>query len=417
MAALAPDLLPLLPAHLGRQRWYGAKHRSDVEVRVIMREELRPPWPALERVVVETGGERYQLLLGMRPASHTGSAVVDTAAVGLLQTRRGAVVCYDALADPDLGLVLLHIIAPDQQATTVRSIGVEQSNSSLVYDDRLILKVFRRLSGPNPEIEITLALAAQGFGGIAEPLAVWRRGGDDLALLQRFLAGAVDGWTLALASIAEGTDFVHEAERLGVVTAELHLALADAFGTQPADPAGWADTAISRLATVTHANIDVAAVAATIDRIRGATDAGQAIRIHGDYHLGQVIRSGDSWYVLDFEGEPSRPLAERTKPSSPLRDIAGLVRSLSYAAAMGARETDPERAAQWELSTRTALLDAYVERLQGSPILPTDGAVTASLLAAFELDKAVYEVGYEQAHRPGWVEIPLAAVSRLVLAK
>jgi len=463
LAEVGRELDVLLPAHLARQRWYGAKDRPGVEVRVADIEELQGPWPSLLRVVAEvrTPGapdgdapvERYQLLLGLRPAALTPAA--DAAAVGVFETTDGAVSCFDALTDPELGLALLHHVAPAQEATSVRPINAEQSNTSLVYDERLILKVFRRLTGSNPEIEVTLGLAQQGFPNIAEPVAVWRTSGDDLAVLQRFLAGGVEGWALALTSIRDvldqgvdpseaGGDLAPEAERLGTMTAELHLALAEAFGTEPGDARRWADASAARVAGVRHPDLDLDAVVAAIDRVRGVPEAGSSIRIHGDYHLGQVLRIDDGWYVLDFEGEPSRPVEERRAPSSPLRDVAGMLRSLSYAAAVGLREhgtleqstRDPglvvamsgtgdsqpgwglaELASAWEQRNRDAFLSAYLRRLDGSSLLPRDPESLLALLDVFELDKAVYELAYEQAHRPDWVQIPLDAVRRLVDGK
>jgi maltokinase len=462
LAEVSRELDALLPSHLLRQRWYGAKDRTGVEVRVADIEELQAPWPALLRVVAEVRStavadgdapvERYQLLLGLRPAASVEGVVpADAAAVGVFQTSDGAVSCFDGLSDPELGLALLHHVAPAQEATSVRPINAEQSNTSLVYDERLILKVFRRLSGSNPEIEVTLGLAQQGFPNIAEPVAVWRTSGDDLAVLQRFLAGGMEGWALALTSIRDvldqgvdpseaGGDLAPEAQRLGVMTAELHVALAEAFGAEPADAARWADASAARVPAVLPAELDRATVMAAIERVRSVREAGMSIRIHGDYHLGQVLRIDDGWYVLDFEGEPSRPVEERRQPSSPLRDVAGMLRSLSYAAAVGLREhgtwtqgsrdldlvaglsgtaeSQPGRgpvelAAAWEQRNRDAFLTAYLERLEGSPLLPADPESLLALLGAFELDKAVYELAYEQAHRPDWVQIPLDAVRRL----
>lgn len=453
---LAAELDAILPAHVARQRWYGAKGRDGVRLEIADCEQLQPPWPGLLWVVVHATEDgvvaRYQLLLGLRPPEQTGPAAVgEAAAVGVIQTDDGPAFCFDALVDPDLGMALLGHVAPAHEAHDVRPIGAEQSNSSLVYDERLIMKFFRRLSGSNPEIEVTLGLAQQGFTHVAEPLAVWRRNGDDLAVLQRFLSGGTEGWALALTSIRDlldqnvppqeaGGDLAFEAERMGTMTAELHLAMADAFGTTPGMPAEWADAAATRLASVHHPELDHGALLRLIDRVRDIADGGSAIRIHGDYHLGQVMRADDGWYVLDFEGEPARPVEERRRTSSPLRDVAGMLRSFDYAAAVGLREhgarvgasgearplgglpgapepvsaqSSEELAGAWEQRNREAFLAAYLARLEGSPLLPRSVSTAMDLLAMFELDKAVYEVAYEQAHRPEWVQIPLDAVRRL----
>jgi maltokinase len=432
LSALQGQLAGLLPAHVSRQRWYGGKHQgaemAEVEVRVV--EELASAWPMVLRVVIASGtGECYQLILGLRPVGTADvSSVGDVAAVGEIDTPEGRAFCFDGLVDPDVGLLLLAHVAPSQEAVAVRPIGAEQSNTSLVYDERLILKVFRRLTGANPEIEVTLALAEQGFAHVAEPLAVWRTNGDDLAVLQRFLPGAAEGWAMALTSIravldegvdpAEaGGDLAPEAERLGTVTAELHLALTQALGAAPGDVCLWADEASARVAAVHHPDLDTDGIATLLGKVRTLPDPGSAIRVHGDYHLGQVMRTDEGWFVLDFEGEPTRPVEERRRPSSPLRDVAGMLRSIDYAAAVGLRE-QPEAvdalAWAWRDRNREAFLSSYLSRLGGTSLLPADPGATAELLRLFELDKAVYEVGYEQAHRPDWVQIPLDAVRRLV---
>lgn len=449
---LAPHVFGLLPAHLARQRWYGAKHREAVELEVLTLEELAAPFPAMLRLVVQAAAgrdpatgepyvgpaERYQLILGVRPVGD-GQQFGGTAEVGVIESDDGPLVVYDGLVDPELAMALLRHVAPKHEAAGVRPIVAEQSNTSLVYDERMIMKVFRRLSGANPEIEVTLGLAQQAFEHIAEPLAVWRTAGDDLAVLQRFLPGGVEGWALALTSMRDlldqgvepgdaGGDLAPEAERLGLVTADLHRAMAAAFGTAPGNASAWADAIAARVASVQHPQLDRAAVDAAVDRLRELEDAGSSIRIHGDYHLGQVMRTDEGWFVLDFEGEPARPVEERRQPSSPLRDVAGMLRSFAYAAAVGVREHGSryvdidmenrlpveELAAHWEARNREAFLTAYLARLEGSPLLPADLAATRTLLAGFELDKAVYEVAYEQAHRPDWVQIPLDAVGRLL---
>jgi maltokinase len=431
---LEEQLAAVLPAHMARQRWF-AKDREDVPLRVSRAEELDPSSPRLLRVVVEAEtGDRYQLLLGLRSADDPVVATFgDVAPVGVIDTGGGPVFCYDALVDPELGLELLRHVAPAQAAATVRPIGAEQSNTSLVYDERLILKVFRRLTGANPEIEVTVALAREGFAHVAAPLAVWRSDGDDLAILQRFLAGGTEGWALALTSVRDlladgsdpdeaGGDLGPEAERLGVMTAELHLAMAGAFGVQPGEPGAWADATRARVGSVHHPDVDGAGIAAVLDRVASLDQSGRSIRIHGDYHLGQVMRTDEGWFVLDFEGEPTRPVAERRQTSSPLRDVAGMLRSFGYAAAVGLREHGPASpdpapghlADAWERHNRDAFLTAYLARMEGSELLPPDLSATRALLDMFELDKAVYEVGYEQAHRPDWVQIPLGAVRRLV---
>jgi maltokinase len=456
--ALAPSLADYLP----RQRWFGAKDRTIELVRIRSTEILagEGTWPALLRVEAEvslTGTEdaRYQVFLGLRPtgvdceflSGHEG------AVLGEFDTAQGQALVYDALLDGELALALLRVIAPERTAERVRPLGAEQSNTSLVYDDAMILKVFRRLTqGHNPEVEVIETLAKVGFSSVPEPLASWRKDDMDLAFLQRFLPGATDGWHIALTSLrelfAEFTigaapppgdalgagaatpfeatdpaeargDFAAEAERIGEVTAEMHQAMARGFGTQKVTGDDHAKAMEEQLEQVLGpADASLADGARRIiNRLREISDPGPAIRVHGDYHLAQVLRTDAGWFVLDFEGEPARPLEERTRPSSPLKDVAGMLRSFSYApaVALSYQEDDLSSLGQaWEARNREAFMAGYMRRaVEAEPILPTDPAVRSAVLAAFELDKALYEVAYERANRPDWARIPLSAVQRL----
>ena len=474
--ALAPSLAEFLP----RQRWFGAKDRTIELVRIRTIDVLsggesgRPgaspgggggAWPVLLRIDAEValqGGDdaRYQVLLGLRPtgvqceflAGHEG------AVLGECETKQGQALVYDALLDSELALALLRVVAPDLPAERVRPLGAEQSNTSLVYDDHMILKIFRRLTeGHNPEVEVIETLAAAGFTSVPEPLASWRKDDVDLAFLQRFLAGATDGWHIALTSLrelfAEYTigaapppgdalgagarmpfesadpaeargDFAAEAERIGEVTAELHQAMARGFGTTTVSGADWAKPMEEQLDRVLGPDAGSFANGALADgarriigRLAEIPDPGPAIRVHGDYHLGQVLRTDAGWFVLDFEGEPARPLGERTRPSSPLKDVAGMLRSLSYApaAALSYQEDDLSHLGRaWESRNRDCFMAGYLRKaVEREPILPADPAVRSAVLAAFELDKALYEVAYERANRPDWARIPLEAVGRL----
>ena len=466
--ALAPSLAEFLP----RQRWFGAKDRTIELVRICSKEVLtgEGAWPALLRVDADvslagTDDARYQVFLGLRPtgvdceflSGHEG------AVLGEFDTAQGQALVYDALLDGELSLALLRVVAPEYTAERVRPLGAEQSNTSLVYDDAMILKVFRRLTqGHNPEVEVIETLAKVGFKSVPEPLASWRKDDMDLAFLQRFLAGATDGWHIALTSLrelfAEYTigaspppgdalgagagapleatdpaeargDFAAEAERIGEVTAEMHQALARGFGTHKVTGADWADEMEEQLARVlgrgdgspgTGSSNDGALLDGArriIGRLRDIPDPGPAMRVHGDYHLAQVLRTDAGWFVLDFEGEPARPLEERTRPSSPLKDVAGMLRSFSYAhaVALSYQEDDLSSLGRaWETRNRECFMSGYLRKaVEREPILPTDPAVRSAVLAAFELDKALYEVAYERANRPDWARIPLGAVQRL----
>jgi maltokinase len=423
----------LLAAHLERQRWFPGGSAADAKVETV--EHLRDGWPLCLRVEVAVAGRLHQVVAGIRPDGETAEFLHGRpeAVIGPVFTPDGPGFAYDATADPELGLLLLGVVAPGEAAERVWPVGTEQSNTSLVYDDRLILKLFRTLhAGPNPEVEVTEALRRVGCPHVARPVAVWRRGGYDLAVVQEFLGGGAEGWALALTSLRDllgephllapdqaGGDFAAEAERLGTMTAELHVALAEAFGRRPPDVASWAaaiEADVSRVA----GRLDEAALEGAgrvLRRLADVADAGPATRVHGDYHLGQVLRTDRGWHAVDFEGEPTRPLDERRAFSSPLRDVAGMLRSFHYAAAVALRESDGQAAPlaeAWEARNRQAFLDGYLPVAEEARLLPADAGDWAAVLNAFELAKACYEVGYELAHRPEWVEIPLVGLRRLL---
>jgi len=427
---LTATLEPLLPGYLGRQRWYSGA--APTSVAVVACETLAP---GLEWLLADAGGARYQVVVGLRPAGSAPDFLSgnDQAVIGVV----GDEIAFDATFDPDYAKTLLHLVAPGEDATLVRPMGAEQSNTSLVIDDRLVLKVFRRLhDGANPDVEIPTALAARGFAHVAAPVGVWQRDGVDLAVCAQYLAGGAEGWALALTSLrdlygagvddagAAGGDFGAEASRLGEVTAELHLALADAFGTSPGDAAAWAAGVEAQMGRLADGDFDSVAAKEFVERLRAVDRPGAALRAHGDYHLGQVMRTDAGWFVLDFEGEPARSLEERRRPSSPFKDVAGMLRSFQYAAAVALSERDEgeqERlaplAGAWENRNRLAFLGGYLGTDGIDALLPEPGADRSAVLAAFEFDKAVYEVLYERAHRPAWVEIPLRAVRRLLDAQ
>jgi maltokinase len=436
---------------LPRQRWYSGSEAPS-SVSIVEQIVLSAEWPRLVDLVVEADGARYQVTLGLRRIGEAPEFLRgrDEAVLGDVEADGEFVLAYDAVLDSELGLLLLDIASNGtESADRVRPVGGEQSNSSLVYDDRLILKVFRRLHpGRNLDVEVTEALAAVGFTNVAPPLATYTRelAGEeyDLVVVQPFLVGGVDGWALALTSLRDlfgvgdtqpvpiitddmpppvvdpaeaGGDFASEARRLGTITAEMHLGLVQAFGAQPGNGRAWADTIEAQLRELDHPGFDQEQALDIIDAVRRSADVGPATRIHGDYHLGQVLRTDSGWYVLDFEGEPDRPPVERRRRSSPLRDVAGMLRSLHYASQVAqfdrARDGDCQGlAAAWEERNRESYLEGYVRTATKGGLLP-DPAATVALLAAFELEKAVYELKYERAHRPDWEQIPFRALTRL----
>ncbi|HUS60964.1 MAG TPA: phosphotransferase, partial [Acidimicrobiales bacterium] len=236
----------------------------------------------------------------------------------------------------------------------------------------------------------------------------------------RDLLGHPVGPAGGIAPADAGGDFAAEAERLGEMTAKLHVAMSDAFGTEAGDPSRWVGLMRDQLESVGGAAEPwVSAAALAFDRVLELGDVGVSTRVHGDYHLGQVMRTDSGWFVLDFEGEPARPIKERRKHRSPLKDVAGMLRSFHYAGAialrdrMEARSEEMEALARaWEEHNRAAFLEGYLSAKGVADLLPSREADILVVLTAFEMDKAIYELAYERAHRPGWETIPLAALTR-----
>jgi maltokinase len=432
------SLCELLRDWLPRQRWFAGKDRPVTELTVLSATEI---FPGCLHILVDAGcvpfpapgdgtpppGDCYQLLLGAREhlSPRLGPALVGRVQDGPL----AGLTVYDALHDPRSAALLLDRLRRPGTAGPVRFeadpaaelptglaprlLDAEQSNSSLVYGDAFVLKVFRRIQpGVNPDLEVPRALAAQGCGRVPAPVA-WLRTTEPwaatLGVLQPYLRDASDGWTLALRALAAGGDFTKEAYELGQATADVHLALASAF---PAGTHGdMACTAGAMTARLEAAATCVPALRPFVPGLRTAfgalatCDAGPpAQRIHGDLHLGQVLRAGREWFVIDFEGEPSRPLAERREAQSPVRDVAGMLRSFDYAA----RQRRPWRP-EWARRCREAYCAGYAVRAGWDP------RKKHALLRAYETDRAVYEVLYEARHRPAWLPVPMAAIERLAV--
>ncbi|MBA3265605.1 MAG: aminoglycoside phosphotransferase [Nocardioidaceae bacterium] len=319
--------------------------------------------------------------------------------------------------------------------------SADQSNTSVIYGESAILKLFRRIStGSNPDIEIHEALTRHQSDHIAALLgwieAQWvDQAGvaqvGQLAMLQAFLRTATDGWHLALTSMRDllieadlhpdevGGDFAAEAERLGAVTADIHLDLASVFDTATLAADDQRDRAAGMVRRLDTAVTAVSELAVYADALRAHFDALASLdqslrvqRIHGDLHLGQALRTVNGWKLIDFEGEPLRPLADRVTLDSPWRDVAGMVRSFDYAAGatlhqFGENVQLSYRADEWAQRNRTAFLSGYTS------VAGEGGSAEQIALRAYETDKAVYEVVYESRNRPTWVAIPLAAVARL----
>ncbi|WP_137993259.1 maltokinase N-terminal cap-like domain-containing protein [Streptomyces vilmorinianum] len=434
-AALLPSLAPLLHEWLPRQRWFAGKGRRVIGFTLEAATELLPldgTGPGLLHLLVRveqpgrpagSPADCYQLLLGVRTQlpPRLAPALIGRIRQGPLAGRavyeglrdpRLAGLLYDRLRTPGRAGPLRFHGSPDLPASMApRVLDAEQSNSSLVYGDRFILKIFRRVSpGPNPDLELPLALARAGCARVPAPVAWFESGAGTLGVLQPYLRDSRDGWRLALDALADGREFTAEAHALGRATAEVHLALATALPTER-----LRRTQSEHLAAAMDARLHAAAqaVPALLPYVPGlravfaaagdTVGAGQLQRIHGDLHLGQTLRAVDGgWAVIDFEGEPAKPLAERCRPQPAVRDVAGMLRSFDYAA-----RTHRPWNAEWAARCRSAYCAGYAEASG------TDPRADPALLRAYETDKAVYEVLYEARHRPDWLPVPMAAIERL----
>ena len=432
-----------LATHIERQRWSGAPEGGITKATPAWVERVSDDpllvWMVVDATLASGVEQRYQLFIGGRPAHPWPDYLEgkDRELLAVLPDGQGHdVVLYDALIDPDLAIAVLHLVSPDSVVEVRRPIVLEHSNSSVVFDERTILKILRKVEpGPNPDVEIPRELADRGYEHVLPPIAELRRDGMDLAVLRDFLVGATEGWQLARASVRDvlasrlppeesGGDLAADSARLGSVIAELHLAMADAFGCERGDAKAWVDGMLGALDGVAAAAkvlaFDADAVRARLEDARSVEDGGAEMFIHGDLHLAQVIQMDGDWLVLDFEGEPARRRDDRFTRSSPLRDVAGMLRSFHYAAATGLAEWDEgdgelhSLLGLWEQRNREAFLGAYFGEEGIDAVLPTDPAGRTALLTAFELDKAVYELGYELGHRPELASIPLAGIDRLV---
>src|SRR5215207_7686905 len=419
-------------ADLTEQRWFGSKSQDVADVRVLE----TVPVNGFEIAIVE---------VSFHPGTHELYQLV-------LQAGE------DAIADPEFARALAGLMDADADVETedgmvefrhaglqigavaeVRAMGAEQSNSSIVLDDRIALKAYRRLGpGPNPELEVLRFLTERGFENIAALRGWYAHTGRlidaTLGIAQEFVPGSTDGWDLALEDLRVAPRrFVDRAQELGEVTGRLHTALA----SDATDPAFAPEETSAESLGLLNATVDEEIEQVFLDLpddldelapIRGRAQevrerlsllttvgsAGRVIRHHGDYHLGQVLLGGDDlWVVLDFEGEPARTLVERRRKRSPLRDVAGMLRSFAYAASASRILYKTPAPDGWEDDVRASFLGGYLASVD-QRLLPPGHAAVERLIAVFELEKAVYELRYELNNRPDWVGIPVAGIERLL---
>lgn len=462
-ATITPSKQDLVAGWIGRQRWYAAKGRTP-SIRRVRSFRFDDPAGVVgveTMLVLDSAGDDpvlYQVPLTYRDAPLEGA---DEALVGITQhSVLGTRWVYDGPHDPVYAALLLAAMQGRARVTSatesdtfddsVRGVRHptwvavaefvgshvlrgEQSNTSVVIDARLadgsvkplICKVFRTLqAGANPDVELQGALVEAGCRRVPAVVGhltgAWPAGdGDpqegDLAIGQEFLPGVEDAWRVARRAVAEGAEFTERAHELGAATAEVHHVLAEALGSCPTRPADARATVAQMRARRDAALAEVPALAAygvAVEAVLAATEGASwpaLQRIHGDYHLGQVLRSPErGWVLLDFEGEPLRPLAERRQPDHWLRDLAGMLRSFDYAGGAHEHAVHGASARAWVEDCRAAFLDGYAATAGDDP------RSHGSLLTAFELDKAFYEVVYEARNRPTWMSIPLTAIERLL---
>jgi trehalose synthase-fused probable maltokinase len=439
---------------LTRQRWFAAKTRGVQAVAVLDWAVLDPAVPLL-LLLLSVDGDRYYV-----PIAVAAEAAPEAA---LAQADGLAVV--DAHDDPRFGRRLLATLAAgrtiagragrfhfrptpewafptDPEAIAVRRLRGEQSNTSIVVGD-LVLKSLRRPgAGLNPDLEMVRFLTTRtSFRHVPRLAGSIEYEDTALAVMQEFVPNTGDGWGHVVSALADRASaaeapLIDDLRRLGAVTGGLHVALASdeadpEFRPEPVtaeDVARWrddigrdlrADEVRRCLADPTEADPGAGALA-VLDTMPGALTR---IRVHGDYHLGQVLKTADGFVIIDFEGEPARPLHERRRKDSALRDVAGMLRSLDYAAHAAAfRAPEADRAARlaalttWEARARRAFLDAYHAAALESParLVPRDRTAFERACAPFELQKACYELRYELDNRPTWVGIPVAGIGRLL---
>lgn len=462
--------LHALKGSLPTQRWFGDKSRSITDVALLDKGVLNEGDESLVLALLEVSFEHgprsiYQVPLLVDTAGEARFATDEPHRLGAL----GQLMGHGTPIQCDKGT--LHFSGPALDPTnppggdSARAIGTEQSNTTLVLDDAVALKLFRKLeAGPNPDLELNRVLTTHGFEHIPAHLGemFYESDGDegfqiDLGIAQRFITDGEEGWAYVQRELKRLFGEIHEQdapedrqvlisergatlltaiEELGEATASMHVVFArddleHELLSEPLDIGDLKGLCVNALDSLRDSASEVSELAAMAPEIEARlenaavlVDAGSKTRIHGDFHLGQVLHEPRKWLILDFEGEPARTLEERRAKQSPLKDVAGMLRSFSYAAyaaLFDASTPDSEEwnalepwALEWELLARSHFAQAYMSRSHEGNFLPTEREVLLALLDIFEIDKALYEIKYERSHRPDWLRIPLRGLKQII---